>query len=479
MKKYFPLLLFVFCLISLKGQPGYKGTKDFPVIGQYQEEYYNSTWNFYDSATFQYNTSQQLVSDYGVSPVQNVWDTVERDIYTYDTNGNELTWTIQSFDATFDTFINIQRYYMQYTNNDNTYYANQTWDTTDNTWLSTMQVFATYDNNHHKLTDTAKYWNTASNQEEYGRYYTYTYTSNGKLAVSTEYLWTNESWQPVELDSLSWGGITDTILAHYTALWDTITNSFIANMVHMYDYDAYGHEVNDAQYSWMNNKWVTYSMDSTRYDAQGHRLWAMIFLGNLDSLWGFSQLDSALYDSINKWEVDRWLYWNITKWQYSTLDTFYLDNNGLTIESAFYSYSTPSDTWNIYSLNYYVYDIYENETFFSWWSSSGPIIRGYYYYNYGTVTNTEDAADEFTCGVYPNPAGTNYIHVRFCLNESAAIQITIFDECGRRLLVQNSYGKAGNNDIPIPIGNLTAGEYFLSATDRSGGKSCTLKWIKE
>jgi len=90
----------------------------------------------------------------------NTWVNNNKDIFTYDTNGNIIEITSESWETSNQTWNNSMKMAYSYNNNEKISLIDmQQWDDTSGQWENGMQVLFTYDTNNYLSERIDQYWN--------------------------------------------------------------------------------------------------------------------------------------------------------------------------------------------------------------------------------------------------------------------------------------------------------------------------------
>ncbi len=246
----------------------------------------SNIWENYYKDDYTYNSNQQMLSDYysewdnattkwtQVYKIELVYDSLKRLIsntysewsgskyvpfdqlaYAYDANGNLLTDTYLTWNATISKFNFVDQYKNTYKNTnilDSSYFL--TWYQPTRKWLKDGLNVYTHDGNKNMLTDVYAEWNTAINQWYEIEKTINTYDpKNNRVKSLNQIFHSKGNWENVQKTDYTY----DTTI-NFTKLvlpYDTETNILFFKTKHL----------NAKEFSWINTNWIPKSNTSYNY----------------------------------------------------------------------------------------------------------------------------------------------------------------------------------------------------------------------
>lgn len=302
-----------------------------------------------------------------------------------------------------------------------------------------------------------KKWHIASSSWKNDERYIYSYDNSGKMQTSTLQMWYGTLWTNNINSTLNYDQNNNVV--------NMVGNTY--NIDFMYDMNNNLIKVEDRLWApgtgWANNERKTYSY--TGKDVVEYMLekWD-------GSAWVKSQRWTYTNDANSNVTLSTEFRWTGNSWvevlqhQYSydgynnkleELESSWDSNTGKFVKSK-----REVRTYNAKLLPEAVNTYTWNGT--AWVFASGDISIKYYYEQYDP-TDINNLVSTTTMNVYPIPAKDN-VTISVKLNETVDLTLTMIDMTGR-VVFSNSQRAFGNFQNTIPVGNLPAGNYALSATD--------------
>ncbi len=182
---------------------------------------------------YTYDSNGRIISEleqsYNFTTFQ--WENSSQNLYSYDANGNKIERVYQQWNSSTSQWVNVNRDTMSYnSNNFITEDIFQTWDTTTSQWNNYFKYTYEYTTiNSKELLSQSTYftWNTFNNQWDSSRVTIYSYNTNGLKTLELNKYYNNGNWlnsnqYVYEYDSV--GNKTK----YYFQVWD-LTNNYWQN----------------------------------------------------------------------------------------------------------------------------------------------------------------------------------------------------------------------------------------------------------
>ena len=165
----------------------------------------------------------------------NYWVNTNQDLYTYDSDGNQLSRVKKNWDE--NNWVNDRQWIYTYDSDGNQLrYLRQNW--VGNDWVNSHQYFYTYDSDGNRLSCLDQ--NSSGNNWVNDCQYLYTYDSNGNQLSDLRQNWEDNNW----------------------------VNSY----QYLYTYDSNGNQLSDLRQDWEDNNWAENDQSLYTYDSDGNQL---------------------------------------------------------------------------------------------------------------------------------------------------------------------------------------------------------------
>ncbi len=410
---------------------------------------------------FTYDLVENRVTQISTKKDSSGWENVTRESFIYNSNSSLKSATTETWDGT--DWVNNSRY--SYTRNDsnkillylyeiwkdakwtnqskytNTYssegklYLSSKWDGTN--WIDNSRGTTTYDENGNKVSYLSERWDD-SNWVGYWREY-YSYNANANMDSLTYQFWNVDKWGVPSL---------------YTMAYDTNGNEILRLLYHKNDsswaistrdtsiYNSDGNKISQIKEQWQDNAsiWLKLTKNTYTYDSNGNIILHLIETGQ---------------------NTGHWNNWNLLTYTYNT--------EGYIISYLNKKWNDASwelNTWGYLRLD----DPLERE-----FSFRGPKIE----LSYKTITDIEEdrqiALNFKLLQNYPNPFNPTTT-ISYVLSNSGFVQLKLYDMLGSEVAVLvNKEQLPGNYKVEFNAPNLSSGIYFYKL--QSGNFSMTKKLI--
>ena len=440
-------------------------------------------------------------------PVLAVADANRRYSYTYDNNGNELTYLIEL--GANNVWTNSERYSSIYDDNGNILnYLHEEWQNAawmnylrttysydnngneltflqerwaNNTWVNRIKYSYTYDTNGNELTYLHEDWqdNAWVNNEKYSS----TYYNNGNKLTSTKEVWLNNKWIISFRETFTYNNKGE-MLTLLLEGWSG--NMWVNNVLHTYTFDDKGNQLTWLVTSWSNNSWVNFFRQTSNYDESGNKI-TDLYENWGDTIWTNNYRNTSTYDNQGNKLTDIHDTWVSDAWVNDWRNTFTYDShrNRLT----YYNEQWRNDSWLNFEGYKYTFDNYGNGIkgeHFAWvnnvWVPSSNFFQ--LCYNFGAdylsvgggatvdvtykliITDVTD--DKLTANTYslyqnyPNPFNPSTV-IQYALPYESNVSISVYNTLGEVVKTFNEGAKqTGSYNVNFNGEGLSSGIYLYN-----------------
>jgi hypothetical protein len=266
------------------------------------------------------------------------WVNLTNEIYTYDSEGHELSYLTQYWQN--NAWVNFNKQEMIYdANGDNTNFKVIQWQS--NKWVNSFQYYFYYNSN--GLCDTQIYQSGIQDtlwvnyQLQVGAY-----DIHSSITSRLAYLWLNNGWE-----------------AYFR---ETCTN----------DTNVYGNQLTDLQQYWVNNSWVNSYFGISTHDTAGNYLTILSQQWQNNS-WVNWQYDTRTFNSAGLETSELGQLWSNGSWVNSSLMLNVYDTSNNLLSETYKQWF--SSQWVNQNKEQYTYDLWGNSMtgMFQTWAGSGWI----------------------------------------------------------------------------------------------------------
>lgn len=514
MKKFIPTISLIILTLLLFGQ------RNEQTLFQTNYEIYHQSFSEKHKITAPYQSS--IISDGRKSLQlfnQNTENSIRKDsaitihnsgttkeICTYDASGNLLNSNWKQL--LNGNWINELLVSYSYDENGNTLtYSEQSWDYNNNVWISEKLLTYTYDINNNIITTLSQYNNGQSFVND--KFYTYTYDFENKMLTYQIQKWMNDEWKNYQLKTYTYNNDNDTL----TFLNQNWANETWLNYgITTYSYDSDRNLLTEFYQYWHNNSWEDVYLYTNTYDSSGN-LKTYLQQYYEDDLWINQLYNTYSYDENGNKVSELWQEWATNDWENWIKITYTYDNNGNNLAILYQGWSS-DEIWKNSYHSEYTYDIsnncvmeihkdwvndewlfdykleYEflqgkiNALVYEWdgegWTESaqseviniymdGAIIFAYWVSNlelfYSDITGIQEPFEKLKKSplvLYPNPAKEQLtIEIN---NNAGNYKLELFNQTGQ-MVKSLDCSSNSNSTMNLSVGDMPPGLYFLKATD--------------
>jgi len=408
-------------------------------------------------------------------PILAVADTNRRYSYTYDDNGNELTFLLETW--TNNAWVNSYKYTNTYNNNGNRLTSlDETW--TNNVWVNYWKTSDTYDNDGKRLSSLDEKW-TDTAWINFSRDSS-TYNNKGYLQTYLYETWTNNTWVNNYRETSSYDN-NDNLL---TDLYEKWVNNAWVNF-DRFSYDNNGNSHAYLEEKWLDTAWVNYLSVTSTYDNNGLLLTSLqetwsnnAWISNVKVTYTYDNNGNKLTYLLETWTNNAW----VNSYKY----TYTYDNNGNMLTQL--SETWVDNTWKNSGKSIYTFDNYGNAIkgeYTRWTNNAWVAVKGSLnlYYNSGadylsffnsvvTVTYTlittdikdnELAVTTYSLSQnYPNPFNPSTV-IQYALPYESNVSISVYNTLGEVVKTFNEGAKqTGSYNVNFNGEGLSSGIYLYN-----------------
>jgi hypothetical protein len=334
--------------------------------------------------------------------------------YTYDANGNQLGFLIQSGNDTIG-WTNSLRYTYTYDGNNNELSSLvEKWINTG--WVTNTETIRVYDVNGNLLSSTGLFGRNL-----------YSYNAEGLLEIKIYQEMSNGNW--VNRNQYEYTYLPNDPKYASETTYDWQINTWQKNSRSIDTYDTNGHLIQNLTEIWDGVSWVSLNRTINAYDAAGYQT------DNLLQQWNGATWDD-LYLYTQSYDASH----NLIYWLSQT-------NFGAGWEPSLRQFNG--------------FDAKSNFTHgrLEVWDGLAWTMESYGHLNYLELVSTKNPV-QASLEFYPNPASTSVT-----LRGTGFSRAMIFDQAGRLVYNQSLQGQS---EETLKLGNLPAGNYFLQAIGLDG-----------
>lgn len=388
----------------------------------------------------------------------------DKAVYQYDSNGNNISQTLYSFDIWAASWSQSSQSVMTYnSHNLLTSEIIYLYDNTAQKMVPTNKETYTYNASNLVSTAISSTWNKALNQ--WSDYYkqVLTYNADGHVTLWMDYQYDGFDWQYYWQTIYEYDAAENLIKVQEYS-YDTSTESWNTEMDYMQTFDA-GNRVLTrvgTMFGLAVNEKYEYTFDSSNKLISS----TMYSWNEGTSTWEPEEKEDTEYYSTGEMSENKIYTWDGTSFQLYASRNF--DKNGNMIESVSYAFnsltgSQPSSKY-VYTFNSY------NQTLTSInydWNGSQWVMDNStdFYYKKDIGTTVETNKNKFA--IYPNPVKEQL----FIITSENVKEVKIFGMSG------NLVKSAEVTDNSLNVSTLPKGVYLIQIISGSGSK--TGKFIKE
>ena len=249
----------------------------------------------------------------------NYWVNTNQDLYTYDSDGNQLSWVKKNWDE--NNWVNDRQWIYTYDSDGNQLrYLRQNW--VGNDWVNSHQYFYTYDSDGNRLSCLDQ--NSSGNNWVNDCQYLYTYDSNGNQLSDLRQNWEDNNW----VNSYQYLYTYDSNgnqLSDLRQDWED--NNWAENDQSLYTYDSDGNQLSRLYQNWEDNNWVNSHQNLYTYDSDGNQL-SDLRQNSSGNNWVNSHQSLYTYDSDGNQLSERRQEWVGNYWANSYQYLYTYDSNG-------------------------------------------------------------------------------------------------------------------------------------------------------
>ncbi len=162
------------------------------------------------------------------------WVNLEKEEFTYGTNGNVLSALGYTWNTTTDQWVTTSKYELTYTNNLVSLIKTSEW--TNNQWTDQFKIEFTYLNGIYS-SQIAYTWNKITLQWDNTWKFGYTYDGLSRRILKEEWMWSNNNWSDTKKTTYAYDANSNMNLS-YDSIWDSTTSEWMLYERGEYTYDA-------------------------------------------------------------------------------------------------------------------------------------------------------------------------------------------------------------------------------------------------
>lgn len=334
--------------------------------------------------------------------------------------------------------------------------------------ISTTYLFdpvsAAYQNNKQRIQEFTsankvselvyKKWHPVSSTWKNQERYIYTYDNNGKMYSSVLQLWYGTLWTN-DINSV----------LHYDNNNNVVNmNSPTYTIDFVYDQDNNLVMIEDQVWGvggWTKNERKTYSYVGDDVSQYVLAKW-------VNGAWANTSKWEYTYDSKSNVVLSTEYSWGSSGWAQVRQEEFVYDTNGNMLRSVEKTWDAGAGVFVNNKMEQRVYNIdslLEKVITYTWngntWAHTNDDIEVRYYYEIYFPTSVRNIASGADLKLFPMPAN-DILHVALGGIVSGDVTVTIVDMSGKVVYRQPAQ-LSGNNSLSIPLHNLPAGNYALTA----------------
>ncbi len=434
---------------------------------------YYDNWGLKYKSTFIYSSSGKMLVWLVevMNPDTGLWQNYTKSSYTYDANGNKLTyqfiyWTTQTGTG---QWLNYERDTYTYDSNGNELTSlNEHWDSDSGQWVNIERTTTTYNDNGKTLTFLEEEWDSTAGKWINSSFETNTYDDIGNWLVYSRQLWDEISGQWINYDkATSTFDVNNNEVQLVWELWNSDTKKWENDWRMESDFDDRGNELTKIWKRWDSTTrlWNFHTRYTYTYDAGNNRLtyleekWEVV---SKSGQWQNYGKATYTYDSNGNLLTsleDQWLAASAQWANFLRKNQTYNNDSHLTQAKSDVKWSW-SDVWEPFSINFDLSDSF-NELVIE----SCDINVYYRIFTKIDNENTIDLNKFILYQNYPNPFNP-VTSIDFDLPASEHVSLKIYDTNGRLVkILANQQMQTGSHTISWDSYNesgvqLPSGIYF-------------------
>ena len=441
------------------------GTLKDPSTLNYQMDtiscYSNNSYTYISARS--YNSLGKITGSHSKYFQNNsTWSDWYRDTFTYDTDGNLITY-LQESDLT-GTWENALRYTYTYNlKGEKTMVLDENW--LNGNWVNFSRMNYTYDTLGNRLTSFLESWDNGSWTNTYR--FTESYDANGLMLTSYEETWTNGAWVNSSGTTMTYdpNGYLSTVLYE-----NWVNNTWENTAFDTFGYDQNGNMLLNLYQDWDNGIWVNVSRNIYTYNVNKKMLTNSAEVWN-GTGWGNAEKIQYTYDSNNidlLTELDQ--LWLESDWANSDKFVYTYDNNYNALTGD--SYNWDGSNW-VQTQDPGVLLHYNG----GYMASFNGYHVNVHYLSFANTVNDLKSKDISVFRCEPNPASTS-TKIVLNLNRDLNVELSLSSLTGNTIkTLFRGIIQKGEHRFPIATENLPAGTYL--AVLKYGQRAEAIKVVVE
>jgi hypothetical protein len=384
-------------------------------------------------------------------PNKIIYDSTNRQTFTYDQSGNCLT-------------ENIDTLFVEY-----------------GVWLNSQKITNTYDSAGNRLTELHEQYYPQTDIWEATFRYTYAYDQYNNLSFSLCEIWRWGKWENYYRFIYTYDSSNNLL---FKLEEDWLYNGWVSYSRQTFTYDNSDNQLVELIEICKDNVWRNDNRTTNTYDLSGNcltELWEIWSVNN--TKWFNYFLDFYTYDSLGNYLTDLNQTWSNNAWEDMNKDTYSYDN--LNNKYTILNEAKINNVWTVGQKQVYTYDNNRNSTCAEsyWWRNESWIpaashVKIYFNHNqeyllfYAAVVTVEyssytDVANENISGLsfilkqnYPNPFNPSTT-ISYSLPSASNIKLIVYNTLGQRIkTLVSEYKTAGSYTMNFNASALPSGIYF-------------------
>lgn len=255
---------------------------------------YGQTWTNRERKTSNYDTNgnmtEELSESWDATNLQ--WIITNKGSFTYDSNNNPIEIIYQDWTGT--AWENTSRYVEVYDlDNNRTQSTKYLWN--NNAWENNAKAVYDYDSNNNWIEYVQSNWNSIDATWDDNLKIVSTYNASNERTAFETYQWVNSQWEITRRDLYTYGNSSDTIIRQN---WSASALNLVNWYRYTRNYDSNGNETEYLQENWdtSNSEWEYNVKESSTYDADDN------MISRLTQSWQ-SGFTSSYWEDVDLWEV--------------------------------------------------------------------------------------------------------------------------------------------------------------------------------
>lgn len=386
-------------------------------------------------------------TNYQRDTLHNLWLGTNKDVYTFDANGNK------------------------------TVHTNYIWNAASSNWIGNLENTYFYNASGVDTSEVDYSWNKTSAAWANSYKYSYSLNGNGKETSSVTFMWDTTKWEAINKDTLyldSKGN--DTLDLQYALTITTINNKTTYQWYNsgktQYSYDSNGDITNYTNYSSVFNQWTGELKNQYYFNASYVDTLQYNYSWNASSnQWNLTEKIESILGSTNFPSIQNYFSWNqsTSKWIPSERNIYTLDANNIIsilatymvnqsnqwipVEKGYCDKLIPKVTITSFMITFNTNGgssiadttvssgtminmpktpVYAGHTFVGWYKDAAfttewnfgtnEVISNTTLYAKWTTNNSVNEANNSSISFYPNPA-SDILNIRLANNSSGYLKI--------------------------------------------------------